>query len=247
MTRVRYFPNSKWLTAASYLVGATFEGSNDGTNYDVVASVDSTVHTGWNIIQTDLTKVYRYFRFAHNQVSACQLAELEFTGILLSNNNPAALGSTSASLVYQDGANTFSYSNIVEFRQDRTPIVNTLSQTTGDVFGGYLITLNGNYLNFSTPSIAIDGQICVVTSTAATAVTCNVSSRYNLPSKNSFVVTVGNNNAVIYQQFSYVLRWSDIRTWGTDMPPVDGDLVFVPIGMNLLVDVSTPLLKGILV
>jgi hypothetical protein len=31
------------------------------------------------------------------------------------------------------------------------------------------------------------------------------------------------------------------------MPPIDGDLVFVPRGMNLLVDVSTPLLQGILV
>ena len=43
------------------------------------------------------------------------------------------------------------------------------------------------------------------------------------------------------------MRWSDIRTWGTDMPPINGDLVFVPAGMNLLVDQSTPNLKGILV
>lgn len=37
----------------------------------------------------------------------------------------------------------------------------------------------------------------------------------------------------------YVMRWSDIRTWGTDMPPVDGDIVSVPKGMTLLVDQST--------
>lgn len=43
------------------------------------------------------------------------------------------------------------------------------------------------------------------------------------------------------------MRWSDIRTWGTDMPPIDGDLVYVPRGMNLLVDQSTPILEGILV
>ena len=58
---------------------------------------------------------------------------------------------------------------------------------------------------------------------------------------------MGNSLAVINQAFSYVLRWSDIRTWGTDMPPIDGDLVYVPKGMNLLVDQSTPNLKGILV
>ena len=34
----------------------------------------------------------------------------------------------------------------------------------------------------------------------------------------------------------YVLRWSDDRSWGTDVPPVAGDLVAVPQGMTLLVD-----------
>jgi hypothetical protein len=126
-------------------------------------------------------------------------------------------------------------------------LVNTLSQPNGDVFGGYSLTLNGNYLNFSTPSIIIDGITCVVTAATSAAVTCTVGSRLSLPPYNSFVVQVGSVNAIIYQSFSYVLRWSDIRTWGTDLPPVDGDLVYVPPGMNLLVDQTTPILKGILV
>lgn len=58
---------------------------------------------------------------------------------------------------------------------------------------------------------------------------------------------VGNTKAITYQNFSYVMRWSDIRTWGTDLFPVDGDLIYVPAGMNLYVDQSTPKLKGILV
>jgi hypothetical protein len=32
------------------------------------------------------------------------------------------------------------------------------------------------------------------------------------------------------------MRWSDSRTWGTDLPPVEGDLVYIPQGMYLLVD-----------
>lgn len=43
------------------------------------------------------------------------------------------------------------------------------------------------------------------------------------------------------------MRWSDIRTWGTDLPPVEGDLVYVPKGMALYVDQSTPRLDGIVV
>lgn len=43
------------------------------------------------------------------------------------------------------------------------------------------------------------------------------------------------------------MRWSDIQTWGTDLPPVEGDLVYVPQGMTLMVDQSTPRLDGIVV
>jgi hypothetical protein len=45
----------------------------------------------------------------------------------------------------------------------------------------------------------------------------------------------------------YVLKWSDDRTWGIDLPPVKDDIVFVPAGMTLLVDQSTPKLAGIAV
>lgn len=45
----------------------------------------------------------------------------------------------------------------------------------------------------------------------------------------------------------YVLKWSDPTTWGTDLPPIDGDLVYVPAGMTLLVDQDTPQLEGIAV
>ena len=125
--------------------------------------------------------------------------------------------------------------------------MNTLSTKRGDVFGGYNLTLYGSYLDIGTPSVTIDGQSCAILATNNSEVTCNVSSRFQLPTKNTFIVKIGNSNAIVYQTFEYVLRWSDIRTWGTDMPPIDGDLVYVSPGMNLLVDESTPRLEGILV
>ena len=158
-----------------------------------------------------------------------------------------SLASFTSDVVYNDGANTFTYAGGVEFREDRTPLVQTLSQTTGDVFGGYDITLNGQYLDIGTPHILIDGQECVSGTVTASSITCNVSSRLTLPASNSFTVMLGDNTAIVSQTFRYVMRWSDIRTWGTDMPPIDGDLVHVPPGMNLLVDQTTPKLKGILV
>lgn len=115
------------------------------------------------------------------------------------------------------------------------------------MFGNYTLSLYGANLNFATPTVMIDGIPCIVSHFNLTQIDCVVGSRLTLPPFNSFVVKVGNTNVLTLQTFSYVLRWSDIRTWGTDLFPVDGDLVFVPAGMNLLVDQSTPILKGILV
>jgi hypothetical protein len=47
---------------------------------------------------------------------------------------------------------------------------------------------------------------------------------------------LGGVPALLKKQFKYVMRWSDQRTWGNDLPPVKGDLISVPQGMHLLVD-----------
>ena len=76
LTRIRFFPNNYWLIVADYMMGATLEASVDGVNYDVIATIDSTVHTGWNFHPFVLTTYYRYVRFVHTSVSKCQLAEI---------------------------------------------------------------------------------------------------------------------------------------------------------------------------
>jgi G8 domain len=48
--------------------------------------------------------------------------------------------------------------------------------------------------------------------------------------------------------FRYVNYWSEPLTWGGDFAPIDGDLVYIPQGLNLLVDVdSTPILSAVVV
>lgn len=76
LSRVRFFPNSKWIVASSYLIGATIQASNDQTNWVTLATIDSTVRSGWNIVQIDTSVTYRYIRFAHDSTSKCGLAEL---------------------------------------------------------------------------------------------------------------------------------------------------------------------------
>lgn len=93
----------------------------------------------------------------------------------------------------------------------------------------------------------IDGIPCSLISNNATSITCTVGSRLALPSSVYFSVKIGGIPAITQKKFRYVMRWTDTRTWGTDLPPVDDDLVYVPKGMHLLVDTSTPILKGIVV
>lgn len=65
---------------------------------------------------------------------------------------------------------------------------------------------------------------------------------------NSFVVlSDGNQVPVKTAPYEYVDRWSDTVTWGGEAVPREGDSVYIPKGMTLLVDQSTPLLKTVIV
>jgi hypothetical protein len=76
VSRIRYFPFRDWRSAGAYLIGSTFQASVDNVTWNTLFTVDSTVHTGWNIWrpQSALTTYYRYVRFVHNLTSGCKLA-----------------------------------------------------------------------------------------------------------------------------------------------------------------------------
>jgi hypothetical protein len=87
-----------------------------------------------------------------------------------------------------------------------------------------------------------------VTSANSTTIVCTVGARLKTPNvANNFTVVIGSSNAILQDTFLYVLRWSDPKTWGVDSMPIDNDLVYVPLGLTLLVDMSTPVLNGIAV
>lgn len=48
--------------------------------------------------------------------------------------------------------------------------------------------------------------------------------------------------------FRYCSYWSDDTTWGGEAQPIAGDMIYIPPGLHLLVDVdSTPILSAVLV
>ena len=97
-------------------------------------------------------------------------------------------------------------------------------------------------------TVSIDGISCVVKTVTNTQIVCTAGARPTMPKTFSFNVAVNNNLATLTgDTFVYAYRWSDPATWGGDIPPIDGDSVYVPTGMVLLVDQSTPKLYSIIV
>jgi hypothetical protein len=89
---------------------------------------------------------------------------------------------------------------------------------------------------------------CTGATSTSTSITCTVGARSGAyTSANTFTIIVGSSNAILEDNFLYVLRWTSASTWGVDSKPIDNDLVYVPLGTSLLVDQNTPILKGIAV
>jgi hypothetical protein len=69
------------------------------------------------------------------------------------------------------------------------------------------------------------------------------------PNPSLSIIVAGYGNMVTQGLiFRYVSLWSDETTWGGDFAPIEGDTVWIPAGLNLLMDVdSTPKLNLVLV
>jgi hypothetical protein len=126
-----------------------------------------------------------------------------------------------------------------------------ISPRWGTVVGGTDITFTGKWLatDISKYNIVIDGIVCPVSAVTSTTIKCKTGKRPGLVATSLVMFISGEGNistrGLTYQ---YVNVWSAETTWGNDFAPMDGDSVYIPKGLNLLVDVDrTPVLKSVLV
>ena len=193
---IRYFPDSLWTSVVQNLKDAIIEASVDGASYTTLSTVGSDVHTGWNSFHPEITQTYRFFRIRHDSTSGCQIAEFEVSGIVYSDV-AVSTDSTAVDVVLDDGASQQTLSGVLTYAKTATPVVSSIDTTTGSVKGGYDIVLTGTDLGAL--DITIDGVVCAVQANSATSVTCTVGERANIPSENSFKVSLNGNKAVIAQ------------------------------------------------
>ena len=64
----------------------------------------------------------------------------------------------------------------------------------------------------------------------------------------SLVITIDGKGSVSTSGliYRYVNYWSNTETWGNDFAPMEGESVYIPKGLNLLVDIdNTPILNAL--
>jgi hypothetical protein len=88
-----------------------------------------------------------------------------------------------------------------------------------------------------------------VTAATATSVTCTTGARPGLHPSSLSIYIEGKGFVSLQDNFfTYVNAWSSENTWGGEYAPMEGESIYVPKGLNLLVDVdSTPLLNAVVV
>jgi hypothetical protein len=248
LTKMRvYLPGEK--AKSLYIGKLSFEGSNDGVTFDSLYTVDQEARSGWNYQEwsTDMP-AYNVYRFKGEGSGSCQISEVELFGIESMDDDQDT--TTCQANIHLNGVDTPVVGDIV-YQGALTPTLDLISPRMGSVVGGEDITFTGTGFSASTAdyNIVVDGIVCVATAATTTSVTCTSGSRPGLVSS-SLVIEIAGKGRVSTQglQYIYANAWSSTTTWGGEFPPLEGESIYVPKGLNLLMDVdSTPLLMAIIV
>ena len=130
----------------------------------------------------------------------------------------------------------------------------SVSPRRGTTAGGTRITISGNFhIDNRQVSVSIAGVQCtsakVASASGGRKITCITG--YHGPtnathSGSAYVlVTIegvggGTLAAATEATYSYIDLWSRSSTWGGDAPPIAGDVVIIPEGQSVVLDVSPP-------
>ncbi|XP_074659740.1 fibrocystin-L-like [Tubulanus polymorphus] len=134
-----------------------------------------------------------------------------------------------------------------------TPTITDVTPKRGGTAGGTNLTIQGSGFSSTSGStrVEIGGAECVVTSVNSTTIQCTTSARK--PSTRATVIVDVDSkghakHTVQPVEFYYIDVWSSVYTWGNKSRlPEKGDMVVVGKGETLLLDVSTPVIKIIII
>ena len=181
LTEIQYYPTlTKTLTN---FYGLKFQGSADNITYLDLFSMNGTMKTGWNTWSANSSlPLYRYIKLTPNATqitSRCNLAEVKLFGQRLYSGTSTLSSTTCNSLVQLNG-NKFWLNSSVEYRQDKTPIVQSISPLLGATSGGTVVTITGSGFGAATATVSVlmDEIVCVISAVTDTSISCTTGARF---------------------------------------------------------------------
>jgi len=243
----KFFINNL-LDNTPFVDNLIFQGSDDGSTWTDLWTIDANIHEGWNDFNWEdgSEPAYNKFRFAGSASGACRVGEIKLSGI-------EAIQSTATSYVCDTNVFIEDFATVaspVTYDQASTPLLTSIEPRFGSVLGNEPITFVGTGFGTSGAIVTLDGKDCAVTVQIDTEIVCTTSSRADTTDAPTIKINIAGTGDVATNglMFRYVKRWSDPETWGMDAPPLLGEAVHIPSGMHLLVDVDeTPILSFVTV
>ena len=233
------------------LITAVFQGADkidSEADWKDLFVMGETVVENWNEYKPKdgADWKYRYFRI---KCKYCQIAEFHLIGKVLNNVNNVNLASHSCPVKIVENEKTIAdISNGATYGNSAVSEVTSVSPEIISIVGGETVTITGTNLDTS-GKIMIDGIQCIVKAgSSATSLQCTTGARPLYTEPNLVVTSSTGGDAITNgKKFYYAERWSKTATWGGESLPRIGDLVHIPKGQTLLLDVSTPHLASIVV
>lgn len=178
------------------------------------------------------------------------MAEIEFLGIVAYQNETCPVVVTSNSRKKVTTVGNVYYGDV----SDTTPIVHSINPNNGTALGGTLVHISGiNLLPFSTDSVVVSfsGVECAVVRNDSNSIDCITGRRRpeNIETSSISILIPGRGYAIVDSsvEYLYVDKWSALTSWLNQEPPVEGDIVWIPDGQVLMLDIETPILTFLLV
>ena len=198
-----------------------FQGSDDGTTFTDLFTVDLSVHEGWNTYDFETNKPsYNIYRFQGAQSGSCRIGEVKLDGIESINSDATSYSCTPK--LYLAGTDSAVTLNPVTFSSAQTPVMTGMSTRFISVLGGETITINGtNFSASATTKVMIDNRECSSVTTTTTSITCTTADKPYVPDTPVLLITIDGMGYVATKGkvFRYVQRWSEAQTWGYDLQP----------------------------
>ncbi|XP_042290990.1 PKHD1 like 1, tandem duplicate 1 [Thunnus maccoyii] len=164
------------------------------------------------------------------------------------NNGTESQVSCEVAVINQLGA--VNISNGFTYKSQLTPLITEISPRRGGTAGGTRLTITGS--GFSTDmnevNVTIAGSVCDVQSTNNTHIIC-VTNAQRQSQETKVRVSIGDRGIAKMDNadFFYIDVWSSRFTWGGLSPPEKGSFAVITKGQTILLDVSTPVLKMLVI